>query len=100
VDAGDAGIRVSGNLIVAAQSVANADNIQVQGSSTGVPSTSVNSAALSAASNAAAAAQSDADAMNNNHPADNAANVITVEVVGFGTPDEEQKKKLREGGAK
>ncbi len=39
VDAGAAGIRVSGNLNVAALHVLNADNIQVQGKSTidGIP---------------------------------------------------------------
>jgi Filamentous haemagglutinin family outer membrane protein len=37
VDAGDAGIRVSGNLVIAAFQVLNANNIQVQGTSVGVP---------------------------------------------------------------
>lgn len=39
VDAGDAGIRASGNLNIAAATVLNAANIQVGGSSTGVPVT-------------------------------------------------------------
>jgi hypothetical protein len=37
VNAGDAGIRVSGDLNIAAVLVLNASNIQVGGSSTGVP---------------------------------------------------------------
>lgn len=37
VSAGDAGIRASGNLLIAAQRVVGADNIQVGGASTGVP---------------------------------------------------------------
>jgi hypothetical protein len=57
VDAGDAGIRVAGNLVIAAARVANADNIQVTGESVGVPVTaSVNIGALNAASAAATAA--------------------------------------------
>ena len=57
VDAGDAGIRVSGDLIVAAKVVMNADNIDVGGSSTGVPMAAApNVGALTAGSAAAAAA--------------------------------------------
>jgi hypothetical protein len=39
VDAGDAGIRAAGNLNIAAASVLNASNIQVGGTSSGVPQT-------------------------------------------------------------
>jgi len=57
VDAGDAGIRVSGNLVIAAARVANADNIQVKGDSVGIPVTAaVNVGALNAAGAAATAA--------------------------------------------
>ncbi|SEQ14439.1 filamentous hemagglutinin family N-terminal domain-containing protein [Solimonas aquatica] len=49
VDAGDAGIRVSGSLNVAAAQVANADNIQVSGAKIGVPSAAVDSSAMSVA---------------------------------------------------
>nr|WP_174505903.1 filamentous haemagglutinin family protein [Acinetobacter sp. Marseille-Q1620] len=86
VDAGDAGIRVSGNIYVAAQQVANADNIQVQGESVGVPvAAQVDTGALAAASNAAAAAAQQSTAMNNaaNNKADT---MISVEIVGFGGP--------------
>jgi hypothetical protein len=37
VDAGDAGIPVSGNLNIAAVQVINVGNIQVQGTATGLP---------------------------------------------------------------
>ncbi|WP_170867549.1 filamentous haemagglutinin family protein, partial [Xanthomonas graminis] len=87
VDAGDAGIRASGNLIVAAQFVANADNIQVQGDAVGVGTArNVDGGALSAASNAAAAvtdAVGDLAARGSSTPRE-APSVITVQVVGFG----------------
>lgn len=87
VDAGDAGIRASGNLIVAAQFVANADNIQVQGDTVGVGTArNVDGGALSAASNAAAAvsdAVGDLATRGTSTPRE-APSVITVQVVGFG----------------
>jgi filamentous hemagglutinin family protein len=56
VDAGEAGIRVSGNINIAALHVINAANIQVQGTSTGLPqAVAVNTGALTAASHAATA---------------------------------------------
>lgn len=88
VDAGDAGIRVSGNLIVAAQQVANADNIQVQGEEIGIPTVApVNIGALNAASNAAAAASQAAQDIarrQQDEARDRAGSVIIVDVVGFG----------------
>ncbi|WP_369978650.1 filamentous haemagglutinin family protein [Xanthomonas bundabergensis] len=87
VDAGDAGIRASGNLIVASQFVANADNIQVQGDTVGVGTArNVDGGALSAASNAAAAvtdAVGDLAARGTSTPRE-APSVITVQVLGFG----------------
>jgi hypothetical protein len=60
VDAGDAGIRATGDLSIAAVAVLNASNIQVAGASTGVPTTTPvaapNLGALSSASSAASAA--------------------------------------------
>ncbi len=61
VDAGDAGIRATGNLTIAAVSVLNASNIQVGGSSAGVPTAPPAPApnlAGATAGNTAAAAQS------------------------------------------
>jgi hypothetical protein len=98
VDAGDAGIRVSGNINIAAQHVANATNIQVQGQSAGVPTGRVDTGALSAASQASAAANQAAQDMASSKPVANAATMITVEVVGYGSPDEQEKRRLRRDG--
>src|SRR5262249_2505312 len=90
VDAGDAGIRVSGNLNVAALHVANAANFQTQGTQTGVPTAAaVNTGALTSASAAASAAtqaaQSLARAQTN--PAPQRHWIISVQVEGFGDDD-------------
>lgn len=61
VDAGDAGIRVTGSLNVAALAVANADNIQVSGVKVGVPTGAVDTAAASVANSVAAAVTASAD---------------------------------------
>ncbi|HET7332469.1 filamentous haemagglutinin family protein [Dyella sp.] len=88
VDAGDAGIRVSGNLIVAAAQVLNADNIQVQGQKIGVPvAQTVNVGALSAAGAAAGAVSKVAQDMANQQKNDalgKQPSVISVQVLGFG----------------
>lgn len=56
IDAGEAGIRVSGNVNLAALQVINAANIQVQGDATGIPLPPVvNTGALTAASSATTA---------------------------------------------
>ena len=39
IDAGEAGIRVSGNVNIAAQNVLNAANIKAKGDSVGIPVT-------------------------------------------------------------
>ena len=89
VNAGDAGIRVAGNLNVAALYVLNAENIQVKGKVTGLPAVAaVNvgalTAASAAASQAAAAAQEvlqqERKAARNSLPS-----VFTVRVLGFGS---------------
>jgi hypothetical protein len=90
VDAGEAGIRVSGNLNVAALRVANADNIQVQGKEAGVPSSLVNVGALSSAGSVSAAAEATATQLALHDAPAVAANTITVEPVGFGQPTEDQ----------
>lgn len=94
VDAGDAGIRVSGNLTIAAVQVLNAENIQVAGTSTGTPAApsvaAPNLAGLSAASNAAGAANSTADqttkqsARNDGAKGEELPSIVSVEVVGYG----------------
>jgi filamentous hemagglutinin family protein len=83
VDAGAAGIRVAGNLNVAAEAVANADNIVTGGASVGVPlAAAAPIGALTSASNASAAQQQE--------PTGGAAggadqaSIIIVEVLGYG----------------
>jgi filamentous hemagglutinin family protein len=87
IDAGEAGIRVSGNLNIAALHVVNTANIQVQGKSTGIPVVAaVNTGALTAASSAASAVTQ----MAQQQVARNAGGgggrhwIITVQVEGFG----------------
>jgi hypothetical protein len=86
VDAGDAGIRVSGNLSILAVQVLNTFNIQVGGKTTGVPTVlAPNIAGLTAANNAAGAGTktgTPAAASSNDRPS-----VIIVEVLGYGGGD-------------
>lgn len=88
VDAGEAGIRVSGNVNVAALRVVNADNIQVQGDSAGVPvAAAVNVGALSsasAASSSAAATAQEAVARSRAAARQNLPSIINVQILGFG----------------
>ncbi|MBB5045898.1 filamentous hemagglutinin family protein [Rhodopseudomonas rhenobacensis] len=98
IDAGEAGIRVSGNANLAALQIMNAANIQVQGKSTGIPTVQApNISASLAASNATAATQQTAVPAQggNDRPS-----VIIVEVLGYGggdgqqqTPDERPSRK-------
>ncbi len=99
VDAGDAGVRVAGDLFIAALAVANAENFSVGGSSFGIPgAAAVDVAATTSASSAAAAASQAAQnfvgAKNNS----DAASVITVELLGYDTenPDDEKRKKKKQ----
>jgi hypothetical protein len=88
VDAGDAGIRVSGNLNIAALTVLNAGNIQVGGKSTGVPTVEApNIAALTSASNAAGAAAKTSEAPSDTTKSSDQPSIIIVEFLGFGGGD-------------
>jgi hypothetical protein len=88
IDAGEAGIRVSGNVNLAALQVVNAANIQVKGESAGLPVVaSVNVGALTNASAAAAQATIAAqDAVQRERATQRQAlpSVFTVRVLGFG----------------
>ncbi|QWA10751.1 filamentous hemagglutinin family protein [Sodalis ligni] len=85
IDAGEAGIRVSGNINVAALRVVNAENIQVQGKSTGIPTiAAVNVGALTSASQAASSAVQAAEQINRQAQR-NQPSVISVQVLGYGT---------------
>ena len=88
IDAGEAGIRVSGNVNLAALHVVNAENIQVQGKATGMPViAAVNVGALSNASAAATQAVTAAqEVLQRERAATRQAlpSLFTVKVLGFG----------------
>ena len=97
IDAGEAGIRVSGSVNLAALRVVNAANIQVKGEAKGMPAVaSVNVAAMTNASAAATQATAAAqDVVQRERAATRAAqpSVFTVRVLGFGSdapPDSAQ----------
>lgn len=88
IDAGEAGIRVSGNVNIAALQVVNAANIQVQGDAKGMPAVaSVNTGAIASASAAASSASQAAEEAGRQQQAASRQRqppVITVQVLGFG----------------
>jgi filamentous hemagglutinin family protein len=99
IDAGDAGIRVTGNINLAATQVVNASNIAVGGSSSGAPAAPAVSAPnvgglTAGAANAAAAntaameasesAKEKADTTAATDAADLTPSLISVEVIGYG----------------
>jgi filamentous hemagglutinin len=108
IDAGDAGIRVSGNLNIAAAVVVNAGNISVGGSSAGssAPAASAPSvgsiAAASTTSAASTAAVEDVAKRDTAPPppaAEEGPSLITVDVIGYGEGDaeEDEEKKNSQG---
>ncbi len=92
VDAGDAGIRATGNLSIAAVAVLNAANIQVGGSTTGVssapPPAAPNLAAAAAGNNAVGATTNAATTVTNQKPepatVEEPPSIIEVGVIGYG----------------
>ena len=105
VDAGDAGIRVSGNLSIAANQVLNTANIAAGGSSAGtngpvavsVALATLTSAADATAAGPATAAPAGWAAAKPPEPAPDAADVlsiIAVEVIGYGDGTDESEEVL------
>ncbi|NLS28480.1 hypothetical protein S2M10_34900 [Sphingomonas sp. S2M10] len=90
IDAGEAGIRVSGNINLAALQVLNAANIQVKGAAAGIPqAVVVNTGALAAASSATSAVTAEASrvAQRSRPPVrTEVPMIVTVTFVGFGEP--------------
>ena len=95
IDAGEAGIRSSGNIVLNAQTVLNGSNISSAGTSVGVPVATSGSLAASVASSGSNTntSKSGEDAANSAAAAARAAaaaeglqkpSILTVEVVGFG----------------
>ena len=102
VDAGDAGIRATGNITIAAAQVRNADNIAAGGTSAGVPAAAPVSApnvgGLSSASSSSAATSQAASDVTRQAQAGGASgqqeapSTITVEVLGYGGGEEEEER--------
>jgi filamentous hemagglutinin family protein len=94
IDAGEAGIRASGNANLVARVIVNAANISVAGKTTGIPTiVSPNVAAITAASNAVGSSTNAAEevakqqATQSQEPPES---VIIVEVLGYGGGDSDQ----------
>ncbi len=89
IDAGEAGIRASGNLTVAALEILHVQNIQVQGRAVGLPTiVGPNVAAAIAASNTTGAGNSVAEEVARQQTSvteqQDTPSLITVEVLGYG----------------
>ncbi|WP_454620626.1 filamentous haemagglutinin family protein [Bradyrhizobium cenepequi] len=88
VDAGDAGIRVSGNFTVAAMYVLNTDNIKVGGEAKGMPKVQPAAVNLTVETKDKAAADAVKDATQ--QPANERPSIIIVELLGFGGESDQE----------
>ncbi len=89
VDAGEAGISASGDLLIAATEVLNADNIEVGGISVGVPVTTGVSADVAGASNLGSTSTDSAltsvnESFTGGGGEDESVTFLTIEVIGIG----------------
>ncbi len=101
INAGDAGIRVAGNLNIIALQILNADNIKVKGEAKGLPViAATNIGALtnaSAAASQAAMAAQDVVQRDRSEARKNLPSIFTVRVLGFGNEGEEAPRR-NDGG--
>jgi hypothetical protein len=106
VDAGDAGIRVSGNLNISATQVLNSSNIAVSGSSAGTPAPvsvgasigALTSAATTGAAVTATETQSERQATRQTETEEEAPSIFSVEFIGYGDPGEDEQQNENEDG--
>jgi hypothetical protein len=95
IDAGDAGIRASGNLNIAAAHILNAGNIQVGGTSSGVPGAasapniSATVAASSAGSGTQNASSQFAKQQQPTPSSEPLPSIISVEVISYGDDNDD-----------
>jgi hypothetical protein len=97
VDAGSAGVRVAGNLFIAALSVSHASGFSVGGSTSGISSVAAVAvgAQTSAGSASAAAAQAAESVASAARSGQNDASVITVDVLGYAGDENSEDGKKR-----